>query len=325
MKKICLTLALTSAFVLSVARATTITENFTADPLQNGWQIFGDTNLFQWDSTNQNLVVTWDSSRTNSYFCHPLGTTATKSDNFSIAFDVRLDDIGPTSDPEKPYSFNLSIGLLNFGEATQPYYLRGTGYSSPDLAEFAYFWDSGYGATAWPVLVDSNSSFNFNGASDYAIFTLTNGDWYHVAMNYTTSNHTLVTTITNLAHNTGITITAPLDGYFTDLSVDTISISSYNDTDGYGGSIFAHGVVDNLVVTMIPSPIKHLTGAFSNNIWQVQFISQTNWTYTLERSVDFGSWSDASTSTVGNGTNLILQDLNAPADKGFYRVRAEQP
>jgi len=47
-------LAFASLFVLFAMRCggTTITEGFSSNPLQNGWQIFGDTNLFQWDSTN---------------------------------------------------------------------------------------------------------------------------------------------------------------------------------------------------------------------------------------------------------------------------------
>jgi len=104
-----------------------------------------------------------------------------------------------------------------------------------------------------------------------------------------------------------------------------ISISSYNDTDGYGGSILAPGALDNLVVSVTHTPIKTLTGAFSNNVWEVQFISQTNWNYTLERTTNFASWSEVSVSTPGNGTNLVLQDISVPADKGFYRVRAGQP
>jgi hypothetical protein len=238
---------------------------------------------------------------------------------------VRLDDIGPGPDTNKPYSFNLSIGLLNHDVATQPEFLRGTGYSSPDLAEFAYFWDSGYGATAWPVLVDSFGSFNFSSTNDYALFALTSGDWFRVVMTYTAASQTLLTTITNLALNTGIRITAPLDDYFTDFAVDAISISSYNDTDGYDGSVLAHGAVDNLTVTVTRPPIKNMTGAFSNGVWQVQFISQSNWSYTLERSTNFLSWDGASTPTSGNGTNLVLSDINAPPDQGFYRVRAHQP
>ncbi len=33
----------------TAGRAATITENFSTNPLQDGWQVFGDTNLFQWD------------------------------------------------------------------------------------------------------------------------------------------------------------------------------------------------------------------------------------------------------------------------------------
>src|SRR5258708_6701764 len=75
MKKLFITLAIASLSVLSVVRATTIAENFSADPLLDGWQVFGDTNQFQWNSTDQNLDVTWDSTKPNSFFYHPLGTT----------------------------------------------------------------------------------------------------------------------------------------------------------------------------------------------------------------------------------------------------------
>jgi hypothetical protein len=80
----------TSLFILlgllavSTSNATTFAEDFSTDPLQNGWQIFGDTNLFRWDSTNQDLDVTWDSSQSNSYFYHPLGTTLSKADTGQI-------------------------------------------------------------------------------------------------------------------------------------------------------------------------------------------------------------------------------------------------
>src|SRR5947207_13370380 len=83
-------LAFASLFVLSAAHATTITENFTNNPLQNGWQVFGDTNLFQWNSVNQNLAVTWDSSQTNSYFYYQLGTILARDEDFSVSFDLRL-------------------------------------------------------------------------------------------------------------------------------------------------------------------------------------------------------------------------------------------
>jgi hypothetical protein len=73
------------------------------------------------------------------------------------------------------------------------------------------------------------------------------------------------------------------------------------------------------------SPIQDLSGNFSNDVWQVQFISQTNWLYTLQCSADLQTWTDVSISTSGSGTNLFLQDTNAPADKEFYRVSAQKP
>src|SRR5882757_1025375 len=101
MKKMLITLAVASLSVLPVVRATTITENFTSDPSLDGWQVFGDTNLFQWDATNHNLAVTWDSTHPNSYFFHPLGGYLTRNDDFSIAFDLRLTDIASGNEPGK--------------------------------------------------------------------------------------------------------------------------------------------------------------------------------------------------------------------------------
>jgi hypothetical protein len=69
--------------------------------------------------------------------------------------------------------------------------------------------------------------------------------------------------------------------------------------------------------------IQNFSGNFSNQVWQVQFVSRTNWLYTLQRSTNLQSWTDVSVAISGNGTNLILQDLNAPGDKSFYRVNAD--
>ncbi len=307
----------------SVVHATVITENFTNNPSQDGWQIFGDTNLFQWDSTNQNLDVTWDSSQSNSYFYHPLGTILTRDDNFSLAFDLQLNDAEASG-----YGFELAIGFLNLAEATSTNFNRSTGENSPDLVEFTFFPPTAYSeSTVWPIFVDANSDFNWNGDSDYAIYAPTLGDWYHIVMTYTASNLTMVTTMTNFEQTSGVTIIDPLDLTntvypFTDFRVDTISINSYQD-DGLGDSISAQGVVGNLAVTL-PPPVRNMAGAFNNGIWQVQCGTYTNWLYTLERTTDLILWSNVSTAN-GTGDILILPDTNAPADKAFYRVRADRP
>ena len=106
--------------------AGTISETFANDPLQHGWQIFGDTNLFTWNATNQNVEVTWDSTRPNSYYYLPLGTALTRDDTFTVSFDLRLDDITAFNNGQQ-----IAIGLLNFLEATNAAFSRfvaATGY-----------------------------------------------------------------------------------------------------------------------------------------------------------------------------------------------------
>jgi hypothetical protein len=308
--------------------ATVIAEDFVFDPLQNGWRIFGDTNLFRWNATNQNLEVTWDSSQPNSYFYHPLGTILSRQDDFSLAFDLRLNDIGPGPDTNKAGTFPIAIGLLNLDEATQTNFLRGTGNNSPDLAEFAYFWDSGFGATTWPTFVDTNSTFNYNNARDYAIFALAPDDTFHVVMTYTASNQTVVATVTNFEQTSGVRITQLLNTNLADFRLGAISISSYNDAGQdpqYAGSVLAHGTVDNVVVTVPTPPVQNLVVLLTNKLWQVQFVARTNWLYTLERTSDFTSWATASAPTTGVNGPLSLADTNSGLPNAFYRVRANRP
>src|SRR5437868_12322529 len=107
--------ALFAAIWLATAlfsRAAMITEDFTKDPVAHGWRIFGDTNLFAWNATNHNLNVTWDSSRTNSYWYLPLGTILNRYDDFSIGLDLRLNDVATGANSSKPSTFELAFGFL---------------------------------------------------------------------------------------------------------------------------------------------------------------------------------------------------------------------
>ncbi|HEY5909125.1 MAG TPA: hypothetical protein VJA21_00825 [Verrucomicrobiae bacterium] len=320
-------LALASMSVLSVpgSRAGTIQHDFSSDPALAGWQTFGDRNLFAWDATSQNLRVTWDSSRPNSYFYHPLGTILARDDDFSLAFDLRLDDIGVGIESNKVYAFELAIGLLNLREATRTNFLRGTGTDSPNLVELDYFRDAGFGATLWPQIVSSNSVFNYNGPGDYSLLELTTGDLFHVVMTYSASNSTLATTLTRNGAPFGPVNSVVLSTNFTDFRVDAFSISSYSDAGDDYDSVLAHGIVDNVAITTPAPPVANMTGGFTNGLWQVRFDSLNAWRYTLERTEDFGSWSTASPTLGGNGTLLSLEDSNPPHSRAFYRVRAERP
>jgi hypothetical protein len=325
MRLLALALAGGSVMFTQLARAGTLQEDFSSDPASRGWQVFGNTNLFSWDALNQDLQVTWDSSRPNSYFYHRLGTILTREDDFSMAFDLRLADIRPGVNTNKIGAFELAICLCNFSEASRSNFLRGTGTDSPDLVEFDYFPDAGFGATIWPTFISTNSSFNYNGPSDYTALALTTNDWFRVVMTYTALNSTLTTTMTRNGAAFGPIHSVSLSTNFTDFRVDTFAISSYSDTGDDYDSLLAHGTVDNLAITTPLLPVIGMTGGFvSDNTWKVQFTSRSNWLYTLERTIDFQTWTSASSAS-GNGTNLVLQDTAPAPGKSFYRVSAQRP
>ena len=308
-----------------VGGAATFQDDFSSDPLQNGWMTFGDTSLFQWDSTNQNLDVTWDSSQTNSYFFHPLGTIAGKTDDFGLSFDLQLSDITIGVNSNKPATFELVVGFINLASAAGTNLERGTGINAAHGArntfEFDYFPDSGYGATISPTLISSNNQF----ATAFAHpLTLDPGALFHVMMAYTASNQMLQTAVTRNGEAFGPVTNVVLGASFSDFRLDQVAVCSYSDA-GADGSLLAHGTVDNFIVTVPPPPVQNFTGSFTNGVWQAQFPGQSNWLYTLQRSGDFQSWTNVSPTTPGNATNLILQDTNAPVDKAFYRISAQRP
>jgi hypothetical protein len=306
------TLALFAA-TASLAKAATLTENFSTDPQQNGWKIFGNTNLFHWNSTNQNLEVTWDSAQPNSYFYHPLGTVLNTNDEFSIEFDVQLSSI-PVAN-----GMQLAVGLFNLGEAKSTNFLRGTGADSPDLFEFDYF----------PDFLSIDASIVDKTAFNYVFFydnqPLEFGVVYHVVLTHAPGT----VTISGAVYTNGVLYTSlPFtfaSADFEDFHLDTVSVSSYNDTGAFGSSILAHGTVDNFTVVTPPPPVTNVVAGIIGGAWQVHFASATNWLYTLERTTDFQDWAAASATTGGTGTDMTLQDTNAISGKAFYRVRAQRP
>ena len=293
-----------------------IAEDFVNNPLLNGWKIFGDTNLFNWNPTNQDLEVTWDSTQPNSYFYQPLGTILSQDDAFSLSFDLQLSDVVAFN-----YGMQLAAGLFKFSDATNANFSRGGG-SSPNLFEFDYFPDTGYGDSEDATLKDIQSGYDgFYFAYDN--LTLQPGVTYQIVLNHAANTNI----ITGELLTNGVMFTTLPNIYGDPLTnsfyVDTLSISSYTG-DGYGDDILAHGTVKNLVVSFPAPPVTIVSGSLTNGLWQAKFNSRTNWTYTLQRTADFQTWADVSAIT-GNGTNLFLPDTSTPVDKSFYRVKADRP
>jgi hypothetical protein len=322
-------LALASLSFMSLHRspAAIIEEDFSTDPAARGWKAVGNTNLFSWDATNHYLSVTWDSSQTNSYFYHPLGTILGKEDDFALEFDLRLSDIATNA---KSGPFEIAIGFLNLANATSSNFWRGTGsdplHGPKNLVEFDYFpagFYAGFGDVApsiSPTLISADNGF----ASGFDLVEMTTNDVFHIALNYSALSQTLRTAITRNGIAFGPVDDVPLGTNFTDFRVDTIAIDDYSDVGDDYDSVLAHGTVDNLKITLPLPPVAEVAGGFSNQVWTVQLVSSTNWLYTLERTSDFQSWTAASSTVSGNGTNLVLIETNVPAVAGFYRVRAER-
>jgi hypothetical protein len=314
MKKI-RSLAITGLFVLSIAsaNANTLVERFATDPALDGWQVFGDTNLFRWDSTNQNLAVTWDSSQPNSYFYHPLGVTFTKADSFCVVFELNLTDVNATG------YFELAIGLCNLADTTSANFSRANGIS-PNLFEFDYFPDGpdSYGPSIDATLVDTNGNFYF--AYDDSQ-PLPNGMTCQILLIHRAGESTISGTVfTNGQVFTSLPQVAAYGA--DDFSLDTLAISSYTTTDDfYGDSLLAHGTVGKLAFAS-PLPVDRIKAPAAG---EIQFASDTNWLYTLGQTTDFQTWTPAAPGVFGNGMNLLLQATNPPADKAFYRVRADLP
>jgi hypothetical protein len=306
--------------------AGTFTEDFANAPASNGWRMFGDPSLFQWDSTNRNLRVTWDSSRTNSYFYLPIGTVLSRADSFALNFDLKFDDYACGTTPGKTDTFEAAIGFLNLGQAINTNFSRGVGFSATygpkNLVEFDFFpaFSSFQPTIAQTMVATNNSSWLYNHDN---LQDLTPGQTFHVAMNYSGATRTLTTTVTNGGTQYGPTQTIAVPTNF-DFRCDTFSISSYSDVRSTG-SLLAHGTVDNITLALPPPPVTNLTGSFSGTVWLAQFTSRSYWLYTLERTTDFQSWTAISAATPGNGASLTLPDNSPPPGGAAYRIRSDLP
>jgi hypothetical protein len=319
---------LSLGLLIAAVQSREITEDFSTDPLRRGWEIFGTNNLITWSAENQNLQVTWDSSQPNHYFRLPLETVLQRNDDFTVSLDLSLQDFTVGVTPTKPATFQMAFGFQNFTDASKTNFHRAASGKSPNLVEFNFLPDSGFGPTVWPAIFSTNSGMNYSGASDFSIFDLPTGTPMRVSLAYTATNETATITITANGQPVGPITRARLatnDVAFgkacTNFQLDTCSISSYTDA-GCNGSLLAHGTLDNIVLAVPPPAISDLIGRFINDGWQVTFSSHTNWTYELQRSSDFLTWNSGEKAD-GTSALLTLHDTNS-VTAAFYRVFAQR-
>lgn len=304
---------------------TTYREDFSSDPRSSGWKTFGQADLFKWDAEMGRLHITWDSRRPNSYFYRPVGTVLSRSDSFELTFDLTLQDIQVGVNTNKAGMFQIALGLLELRSATIPGFLRGSGTNAWNLVELDYFPDSGFGATVSPTIISSNIQF----ATGFTFpLELTTNDLFHVVMGYQATNRTLTTLITRNGEAFGpIQDAVAPEGF--DFRVDSIAVMSYSDEGQdpvWGGSVLAHGILDNLALTAPVSPAPSISLKQVEEKWEVEFPSREGWTYTLEAAGVLGQWESASPPTPGTGDPLTLLDARVAASSAsFYRVVLTKP
>ncbi|HWQ93676.1 MAG TPA: hypothetical protein VN673_18585 [Clostridia bacterium] len=321
-----LAVASLSLFSVRTAPAATITENFSSDPLAGSWSSTGETNLFYWNSTNQNLEVTWDSSKTNSFFSLPLPVTLTDTDDFTVAFDLQLSEATAGIDPQRPNIFQLSAGLLNLPQALASTFNRVGGVACPNVMDFSFFPDPDgvlIGGSSVTAMAVDHTGNNWS-SGGFAPLDLSMGDLFRITMTYHAAERKLSTQIVKNGAAFGTLVTT-LGASFLGFQLSHLAVASYSDEGqdpAWAGSILARGTIDN-VELIVPDPTR-LQGQWAAGKWEVQFNSRVNYTYTLERSEDFQTWSDASAPVEGTGAVLSIQETNAPAAQAFYRIRVAQ-
>ena len=151
------------------------------------------------------------------------------------------------------------------------------------------------------------------------------GDAFHITLRYTATNRTLVTTMTRNGLPFGPVESVTLGASFTDFRADTLSIHSYSDAGDLYGSIFARGVVDNVLVTLPPPPVLAVTIMRSNHVSLVEFTGRTNWLYLLEATADLVNWTTLAPAQTGIEGRMTFSETNAAASQRFHRIRAERP
>ena len=111
------------------------------------------------------------------------------------------------------------------------------------------------------------------------------------------------------------------NGSWLGLSVAAAAYASDDPATPYNAHKHAPAEPDPTITALV----KNFAGGFQAGQWQAQFLSCTNWSYSLERSPDLHSWTTVTNGIPGNAGGVLITDPTPPAGQAFYRIRADQP
>ncbi|SVB18812.1 uncharacterized protein METZ01_LOCUS171666 [marine metagenome] len=291
-------------------------EDFSADPLANGWTVHGDESLFEWEPEVGLLAVTWDSEKPNSYFHRPLGLTLTEGDAFAFTFDIVLDQVKAGHLDGQPYVFEVAVGLVNLESTKVEGFNRGTGTDSPNLLEWDYFPDTGFGATISPAIASSTSQFAAGFTFPAAMIVR---EIYSVRMEFSPGERALKTFMRQNGKVWKNIETVTLKDEFAGFAVDAFSISSYT-AKGSESSLLATGWIDNLAVAVARSQPRIVGARLADGQWTACSFGLRAEDYVLERSADLRGWQPVRNGVREDGFYLRLIDENPSLGDGFYRL-----
>ncbi len=291
-------------------------ENFSVNPLDNGWAAHGDASLFEWDAEGRALAVTWDSEKPNSNFYRPLGLMLTEADTFAFAFDIALREVKAGHLDGQPYTFEVALGLINSKSAKADGFSRGTGSDSPNLVEWDYFPDTGLGATISPTIASAKSQF---AAGFMFPAALSAGKQYSVRMEYDPHERALKTFMLENGKVWKGIKPVKLQDDFSGFAVDAFSISSYT-AKGSKSSLLAKGTVDNLAISVARSQPRIVDARLVDGQWRARTFGFAAAGYLLERSADLHEWHAVRNGVREDGLYLRLTDESPSLGDGFYRL-----
>ena len=291
-------------------------ESFATDPLANGWVLHGDESLFEWDAETGTLEVAWDSEKPNSYFYRPLGQSLTEKDSFAFTFQLTLDEVKAGHLDGQPYTFEVAIGLLNLEAAKEGGLMRGTGTDSPNLVEWDYFPDTGFGATVSPALASSKSEFS-------AGFTfpaeLTKGKVYTVRMEYDGSTGVLKSEMLDDGKPWKSIAEVKRKNAHAGFLIDAFSISNYT-AKGSESSLFATGTIDELAIATSRSGPSLVDVNLDDGRWRARAFVVTPDDWQLQRSGDLLNWKSLDAVRKTSQFFMRFADPETVGRNQFYRI-----
>ena len=291
-------------------------ETFDSDPLTKGWSVHGDKSLFEWDEDSESLRVKWDTERPSSFFYKPLGRVLTESNSFACTFQITLDSVKAGYLEGKPYTFQVALGLLNISSAIDKNFNRGTGSDSPNLVEWDYFPDTGFGATVSPAVASDKSEFSagFTFPAELLI-----GKTYSIKLIYNSEERVLKTEMLEDGKSWENIQTVEISSDFSGFFVDTFSISNFSAKDSES-SLLAIGIVDEVALVTSDTLPKLFGVKINGSQWEAKSFLIEPEIWKVESSNDVLNWNRAILDSDSLNYFQYFNDTVTNKEFQFYRL-----